>query len=353
MARNLNTQMVRAMSALTLVAFAVMYFGWIGFYTIIYDWIYPEGPYTDRWGISDFVVHGLILAIGLAAAAVAGWRLALTIVRPLKSVATAARSIASGDFSARAETIETSFGEAESLIADFNAMASRLESAEAELKYSNSAIAHELRTPLTILRGRLQGLSDGTFKPSPELYRRLLAHVEDLTRIVDDLRTLALSNASRLELKLDEIDLGEEADAVAASVEQDLTGAGIKLERDLGHAVVLADRARIRQILFAVLDNARRYAPNSTVVIRTRRTQDRAVIRCADTGPGLPAGAENRVFERFWRGEESRARASGGSGLGLPVVRAIARAHGGDAAVADNGGKGAAIEIWLPASGRT
>lgn len=344
--------MVRALSALTLVAFAVMYFGWLLYYTVFYEWFYPASSNSDKWNTGDFIVLGMILAIGLSAAAIVGWRLALTIVRPLKSVASAARSIAGGNFSIRAATMQTSFGEAESLISDFNAMASRLESAEAELKYSNSAIAHELRTPLTILRGRLQGLSDGVFEPSPEIYGRLLAHVEDLTRIVEDLRTLGLSNAGRLELKLDQIDLADEAEVAIASVEQDLTSAGITVDRDLGRAVVLADKARIRQVLFAVLDNARRYAPNSTVVIQTRRTKDRAVIRYSDTGPGLPAGLEGRAFERFWRADDSRARGSGGAGLGLSIVQAIARAHGGDAALAENGGSGASIEIWLPAIGK-
>lgn len=350
MARNLNTQMVRAMSALTLLAFAVMYFGWVFYYTCVYAWLYPDADYSEKWFVSDFIVLGTIIAVGLIAALILGWRLALTIVRPLKSVADAARLIASGDFSTRAETIQTSFGEADSLIDDFNTMASRLEHTEAELKYSNSAIAHELRTPLTILRGRLQGLSDGVFKPTPELYGRLIAHVDDLTRIVEDLRTLGLSNAGKLELKLDEVDLATEGANAVSSMEQELANAGITVERDLGHAVVLADKSRVRQTLFALLDNARRYAPGSKVVVETRRTSDRAIIRCTDDGPGLPNGLEERAFERFWRADESRARASGGSGLGLPIVRAIALAHGGDARIVTTSGKGMSIEIWLPAA---
>lgn len=339
--------MVIALSALTLLAFAVMFFGMI-LYWYLLDWIFPNAPETDKWTPSDFVALGLILATGLSAAAMVGWRLAQNILRPLKSIARAVSSIANGDFSARAEIIQTPFGEAASLIIDFNAMAMRLESAEAELQYSNSAIAHELRTPLTILRGRLQGLSDGLFKPTSELYGSLLSHVEDLALIVEDLRVLGLSNAGRLELKLDEIDLAEEAEAVATTVEQSLADAGITIKRDLGHAVTFADRARIRQVLFAILDNVRRYAPKSTVTIQTRKTKDRVLLRCSDNGPGLPAGAEKRVFERFWRADDSRARASGGTGLGLSVVQAIARGHGGDANVVDRENGGTSIEIWLP-----
>lgn len=352
MARSLNSQMLRVMSALTLVAFGVMYFGWFAYYTIIYDWLSPNTPITDRWTTSDFVILGVMLTISLVSAAAVAWHQAQSIVRPLKSVATAARSIADGNFSSRAGNTGKAFGEAETLLADFNTMAERLESAETELKYSNSAIAHELRTPLTILKGRLQGLLDGAYEPGPDLYRRLISHVDDLARIVEDLRTLGLSSAGQLQLKLEKFDLAEEAAVVTAAVEHDLVAAGIMIERDFGHASVVADRARIRQVLFAILDNVRRYAPDSTVLVQTRRTTDLVLIRCSDTGPGLPVGSEKRAFERFWRGAESRSRASGGSGLGLSVVQAIARAHGGDATIADNGGKGTSIEIWLPATTR-
>ncbi|MDQ0331359.1 MULTISPECIES: ATP-binding protein [Phyllobacteriaceae] len=347
MASSLNRQLFRAMSALTLGAFAVMFFGWIAYYWL-YDWLFPAEAMTDKLQMSDLVVLGLILAVGVSSAAIVGWLQAQRIVSPLKSVATTVRSIANGDFSARAEGTKRAFSEAESLITDFNAMAERLENAEAELRYSNSAIAHELRTPLTILRGRLQGLSDGAYEPSPEFYGRLIAHVDDLARIVEDLRTLGLSSAGRLELKLAEIDLAKEADIATTSIEQELANAGITVKRDLGRAIVFADQARIRQALLAILDNARRYAPGSVLVVETRATKDRGLIRCSDNGPGLPASSKKRVFERFWRGDDSRARSSGGSGLGLPIVKAIANAHGGDAVVSDDREIGLSIEIWLP-----
>lgn len=351
MTRNLQFQMILAMIIMTLVAFVFMYFGWTVYYTFIYDLIYPA-DFPEDWNTGDFVVDGLIVLTGLVAAIVVGARLAERIVRPLDSVAGAVSLIAKGDFTARAETNATTFREAKNLVTDFNAMAARLERAEAELRYSHSAIAHELRTPLTILRGRLQGLSDGVFSPTPELFGRLLSHVDDLSRIVEDLRTLALSEAGRLELSLGDFDLAEEAEAVLASVEPDLAGAAIVVKRRLGRARVVADRARIRQAMFAVLDNVRRYAPGSTLVLETRSKGHRALIRCSDTGPGLPAGLKDRAFEPFWRAEESRARSSGGSGLGLSIIRAIAEAHGGGASVADHDdeGKGTSIEIWLPYS---
>nr|WP_272214459.1 response regulator [Marinicella sp. W31]MDC2880069.1 response regulator [Marinicella sp. W31] len=146
-AGKLNSQIVRAMIALTLLAFAVVYFGLIAYFFFIYDWLYPEFTDEDFLRTGDIVTLGLLLGIGIASASLLGWFLARRIVAPLKSVAEAARQVAEGDFSARASVRRGNFGEAGDLVGDFNQMAERLQRAETELQYSNSAIAHELRTP--------------------------------------------------------------------------------------------------------------------------------------------------------------------------------------------------------------
>jgi two-component system sensor histidine kinase AdeS len=202
-------------------------------------------------------------------------------------------------------------------VADFNAMAARLESAEAELHYSNTAIAHELRTPLTILRGRLQGLSDGVFAPSPQLYDTLLAHIDGLTRLVEDLRTLGLFTADRLELTLDSVDLASEAKAVLQSIEPDMAEAGIAVELALHPVLLRADAARIRQAMLAVLDNARRYAPNASVRVEgldplrghragpsCRRLWPR--LRALLGGRRLTRAGERRFRSRIVRGPGDR-----------------------------------------------
>ncbi|GAB3130274.1 sensor histidine kinase [Novispirillum itersonii] len=349
---DLNSHIVRAMVGLTLLAFAVVYFGLLAYFFFLYDWLYPDAADVEVWQLGDAVMLGLLLGTGILTASGIGWRLARRIADPLKSVAEAARRVAQGDFSARANLSGRGFGEARELVADFNHMAERLQRAEGELAYSNSAIAHELRTPLTILRGRLQGLSDGVFAPSPELYGRLIAHVDDLSAIVEELRTLALGNAGKLDLHRGPLDLGAETAAALATMADDLTAAGLGIDTQFSPAPVLADRARLRQMVVAVLDNCRRYAPGSRVRLETgvEGTADGcfSVIRCADSGPGLSAENRARAFERFWRAEESRGRRLGGSGLGLSIVRAIARAHGGDATLADSGPPGLTVEIRLP-----
>ncbi|MBJ2153155.1 HAMP domain-containing histidine kinase [Paracoccus sp. IB05] len=348
MAANLNARISRTIVALTLIAATVVYVGLMVYFFFIYEWLYPDPDSESLWRTADTVMVLVLLAFGLLTASGIGWRLAVRIVTPLKSVAGAARQIASGDFSARAELPRGSFREAADLLDDFNLMAERLERAETELAYSNSAIAHELRTPLTILRGRLQGLSDGVFDPTPQLYDRLIAHVDHLSAIVEELRTLALSTAGQLELNCRPLDLADEVTAALTTQEADLTAAGIHLTRSLASAPVEADQMRLRQIFVAVLDNCRRYAPQSEVHVETLAEAGAVIFRCSDTGPGLSGENHARAFDRFWRADESRGRSLGGSGLGLPIVRAIARAHGGEARIIPRETPGLTVEIRLP-----
>lgn len=348
--RSLNARITWTMIVLTLLAAAIVYLGLMAYFFFIYDWLYPDATYDENWRAGDTVMVLSLLAFGLGTASGIGWRLARRIVEPLKSVGGAARRIASGDFAARAELPPASFREAGDLVADFNQMAGRLQRAEAELAYSNSAIAHELRTPLTILRGRLQGLLDGAFEPSPQLYGRLIEHVDALSTLVEELRTLALSNAGQLDLTLSPVDLAAEAQAGLNTLEAELAAAGITLTRSLAPAATRADRTRLRQAFVAVLENCCRYAPHGPVHLETGTEGDEVFFRCRDGGPGLTDDSRERAFDRFWRADDSRGRSLGGSGLGLPIVRAIARAHGGEARILAPDGAGLTVEIRLPAN---
>lgn len=346
-AAGLNRQVIVIMGLVLVGSFIVTMGGSYAIYEIVWR-LWPWAIDMDGLGTLDYLVLAVLLAIGLLIACLAGWRLAQRLSRPLEAVAVAARAVSSGDLGARAVWHGKGFGETDTLIADFNLMADQLERSEAELQYSNSAIAHELRTPLTVLRGRLQGLADGVFEPSPELYRGLTGQVEDLSRLVDDLRTLGLFSAGHLDLHLVRTDLAAEAARVVDMIAPDLIDAGFQIECKLAPVMVRIDAARVRQALLAVLDNARRYGGRGIVVIETSAMNAQAVLSCTDFGSGLPRGQEHRVFERFWRGDDSRSRAGGGSGLGLAVVRAIARAHGGEARAWSRPGQGTRIEIVLP-----
>lgn len=343
---SLKTVLARRMTFAAIVAFATMaaatliYVG--GAFLLGYD---DDGfTGTDAF----FTLSGF--GLSLVASAAIGSALARRLISPLQELGHAADAIARGNFRVRLAPHSRDLGELSELVNNFNTMATLLERAQIDLAYQNSAIAHELRTPLTILKGRLLGLVDGVFEPSPELYSGLVGHVDDLIRIVDDLRTLALFGAGRLELKLERFELKAEINALVAGLDTELMHAGMRLALDVEPLSIRADRVRVRQILVALIDNACRYAPRSTLAITTRKVRDMVGIRVADTGPGLPQEEVSRIFERFWRADESRSRVHGGSGLGLSVVKAVTEAHGGTVRVSRGTHSGLVFDILLPIS---
>lgn len=297
---------------------------------------------------SSFVLYSLVALAAVVTFAM-GYAILGRMGKGLVNVAEAARLIASGDLTARAAPIRLASREETQLTTDFNAMSASLQRAERELAESTASIAHELRTPLTILRGRLHGISDGVFELAPAEIDGLLFQVEGLGRLVDDLQTLSLATSRRLTLHVGHTDLADEVRRVLAASRPDLESAGLEPALDLSPTPLEADGMRIRQVIGAVLANVERYAPNSgTLCITTGTTGGEAVLKIADNGPGLQANAEERAFDRFWRGETSRNRETGGSGLGLAVVRAIVEAHGGHAIIQNQVKGGTVFEMRLP-----
>jgi len=343
---SLNRQIVWSTTIVAFVSLSVMFFGFL-IYGWVWDWLFPDPSATDGWAPTDFVVLALNVAIGQAVGAYVGWRLAGRLVKPLVAVTQAARTIAEGDFTGRA-TGQGTFGEADRLIEDFNQMAEKLQRAEKELQYSNSAIAHELRTPLTILRGRVQGLADGVYEPSQDIFRGLIGHIDALTRIVDDLKTLSLMNAGRMELDYSEFDLAAEVADVIASATPMLADRKIDVETRLARVILTADRGRIRQAVLALIDNVGRYAPGSKLEAAVEGVDNACLISVSDNGIGMTALEREHAFERFWRADDARTRKTGGSGLGLSVVEAIAEAHGGRAMIERREGGGTKVSFTIP-----
>jgi len=343
---SLNRQIVWSTTIVAFVSLSVMFFGFL-IYGWVWDWLFPEPATAEGWAPTDFVVLAINVAIGQAVGAYVGWRLARRLVKPLIAVAETARTIAEGDFTGRA-TGQGTFGEADRLIEDFNQMAEKLQRAEKELQYSNSAIAHELRTPLTILRGRMQGLADGVFEPSQDVFLGLVKHIDSLTRIVDDLKTLSLMNAGRMELQVSRFDLAAEVGDTVDTMRPALSAQRLEIVTDLRDAPVIADRARVRQVVLALMDNVARYAPASRLEVKTFMKGGFAILQISDTGPGMTPLELEYAFERFWRADEARSRRAGGSGLGLSVVKAIAEAHGGKASIESRKGGGTTVRFTVP-----
>ncbi|WP_322966221.1 ATP-binding protein [Sphingomonas fuzhouensis] len=326
---SLTRQLSVAMATLALVAVVVSTAAFYIVYAVLERLriVAPLPPgVADTTGLDVGItlaacVIGVVLALAVAV------RLARRIVQPLGAVGEAARRIAEGDLTTRIAPVRAAHGEAALLIADFNAMADRLQRMSDDVKLWNAQIAHELRTPLTILRGRLQGAKDGVFTLDAQLVDGLMKQVEGLTRLVEDLRSVSLADSGRLELMLGDVDLAAELRELEPALALMLKPAGFGLELVLTAGVVRADPTRIRQAVIALVDNARRHADPCILRISVAFTDRTAEITVSDDGPGLPTGFEEDAFRQFARG----ASRSGGSGLGLAVVRGIARAHGGEA----------------------
>lgn len=345
----LSEQITLSMSAVAAIAVLMVFVGSFIFYSIYLTWFPPPpGPPPMLPEAPDFILIAIFLLLGLAIAIQAALRLTRRILAPLNSLAEGARKIAAGDLTARALAGDRSLGETAQLVDDFNAMARRLQDMAESMTSWNAAIAHELRTPLTILRGRLQGLTDGVFEPSDELFRSLLAQVENLSRLVDDLRFVTLSNSQHLDMRVEPADLVEEVEQAVDAMRPELDGAGFSVRMTTAPVTLPCDGARIRQALLALLENARRYATPGRIEIRVTPGKSDVVIAVEDEGPGLSAEFTAQAFDAFARAEPSRSRQFGGSGLGLSVVRAIAEAHGGHARYRRSNRGGSVFEIVLP-----
>ncbi len=272
------------------------------------------------------------------------------IARPIEAISDAANRLAQGDLAAR---IEAPRGEDEvaRLARNFNQMAASLEKLETERRAMIADIAHELRTPLTVMQARLEAIQDGVMPLEMGEIDRLHHQTRLLARLVEDLRTLSLADAGRLTLELRELDLVEWVRRAATTFLASLDAKKINLERRLpaGPVRIRADADRMTQIVSNLLTNAQAHTPvGGTIALEVCTADKTATLRIADSGAGIPQEALNKVFDRFYRAETSRSRATGGSGLGLSIVRALVELHGGSVAAYNRPEGGAVFEVRLP-----
>ncbi|KEQ09342.1 ATP-binding protein [Pseudorhizobium pelagicum] len=345
--KGLSRQILFAMSSMAVAAGLLVFFGtYFAFSILFYFSPWSEG--TDNWltGL-DFIILSILIFIALIGAAVASIRLARRILEPLESLAQSARRIKDGDLSARAVPGDHSLGETALLVEDFNAMAQRLQDMAADMTLWNATIAHELRTPLTILKGRLQGMIDGVFEPDEKSLYALVLQVDSLARLVEDLRTVTLADSGHLDLRIQPVRLKDEIQRLAGVLEQELKEDGFELRLQLSDVLVSVDTMRIRQVLLALVTNARRYAIRGIIEISLSVENEMTILRVADEGPGLDSDIASSAFEPFRRGTQSGSLEKGGNGLGLSVVRAIVEAHRGKIRYAPSDKGGAMFEISL------
>ncbi|WP_329767848.1 ATP-binding protein [Stenotrophomonas muris] len=330
-------------TVLSISGFYLFYYLLEVFYTRWYDEPKSMMPSGLEW-----LWIGLTATVVVALATLIASRLTRRIITPLNSVAASLRRVASGDLEARARGGDTSMAEAATLVNDFNSMAERLSRMSDNRVFWNAAIAHELRTPMTILRGRLQGIAEGVFEPGPEQFNSMLTQLEGLTRIIEDLRVVSLAESGHLDLRLQRSDVSVQVAAVVEAMSEALTESGFSVSLDARPSLADCDPARIRQAVLALLENARRHAIPCPLRVRVTLAEGHCAVAVEDGGPGVPDDLRDSIFEAFQRTDVSRSRQSGGSGLGLAVVRAIAVAHHGTAQCRATERGGSSFEIRWP-----
>jgi two-component system sensor histidine kinase BaeS len=285
--------------------------------------------------------------VALLAAVLVGAAVAVGVTRPLGRLTSVTRRYGRGERDARAEL--RGHDEVAELGRAFDAAADRLQ-AEQDLKQRfTTDVAHELRTPLTILRSELEAMQDGLMEADPPRLAALLEQVELLTRLVQDLRTLTLAEAGELTLEPVPLDLTQAARAAAEAFAAAAAARGVELRVEGDSVRVRADPDRVRQIVVNLLDNALRHArEGGRVRVTTSAEAGEAVLRVEDDGAGIPEQDLPYLFERFYRIDAARRRGDGGSGLGLSIVAALARLHGGSARAENLPTGGARLTVRLP-----
>ncbi len=273
------------------------------------------------------------------------------LLRPVRQVTAAAQKIAEGDLSQQVPV--QGDDELASLARSFNTMSESLRRSEERRRKMTADIAHELRTPISVQRAHLEALLDGVYEISPENIKPVLEQTELLTRLVDDLRTLALVDSGELELEYRWVDL---ARVVAEAVENFQSSAAHRRVELVWQSQppasippVWGDADRLVQILNNLLSNALRFTPEGGKIRLTLNHHAGGIeLSVRDSGEGIPFESLPHIFERFYRADHARSRDLGGSGLGLAIARQLAKAHGGDLAAANHPQGGAVFTLRLP-----
>lgn len=298
--------------------------------------------------VGGALLLGAVVGVGLGS--LAAWWLVRRILRPLERLTDASRAIAGGDLRIRVPPAPDP--ELQRLADAFNQMVATLERME-ELRRSLVAdLAHELRTPLTSLQGYLEAMADGIVEPTPQMLRSVHEEIVRLTRLVDGLDQLARGEANRRALARAEVDLAALVQRAVAIHAPDLATRRIRLrvEDPASLPRLMAEPDAIGQVLSNLMQNAARYTDDGGEIV-VRLGEESGWVRCAieNTGADIPPAELPLIWERLFRVDRSRARASGGAGIGLAIVRQIVEAHGGQVGATSADGR---TSIWfrLPAA---
>jgi signal transduction histidine kinase len=286
------------------------------------------------------VVVGILLGVGRGLRSAAA---------TLDELVEATRAVETGDYTVRVGPKPRGLRPVRQLVAGFDTMTARLETDERQRRTLLAEISHELRTPLAVLQGNLEAIIDGVYPPDPAHLAVVLDETRVLARLIDDLRTMALSEAGTLALHREPTDPELLVVDVVRSFEAAAAAAGVELaaaiEGDL--PLIDIDPVRIREVLANLVANALRHTPaDGRVTVAGSTEPGWILLEVRDTGRGVEPELLPHIFDRFVTGDDSR-----GSGLGLAIARQLVVAHGGEITAESVLGSGTTIRVRLPLTG--
>lgn len=316
-------------------------------------------PFVDVTDAADLAfkerqerVAWYVALLAVLMAGLIAWLLGRGTLVPARRLAQGVHELARGNYGIRVQTgVQDELGD---LARVFNRLANTLQHNENMRRAFMADVSHELRTPLSIMRGELEAVEDGLQPLDERLVHSLQAEVYSLSKLVDDIHALSMAEVAALSYQWQPVDVVDLIDTDLPGWQERLAGKGLSLKRIglVDRITVSGDPDRLRQVFHNLMENTVRYVDaGGAVEVGIQTEVGHVSIMVDDSGPGMPPEEHARLFDRFYRREASRNRATGGSGLGLAICRGIVEAHGGSIAAAPSPLGGLRIRITLPMTG--
>lgn len=289
------------------------------------------------------IVNKIILGIGvllILASTIMGFIISRSITRPINKLMTKAKYISKGEYDKKIE-INTDILEINDLINSINNLSQSIKEQENIRKRLTGDISHELKTPLTNIQSHLEAMIDGIWEPTEERLLSVKEEAERLSSLVSDMQKLNKYDESSIKLKKDNVNISDIICFVIFQFSNLAKSKNIKIEYEKKNINLYCDKDKITQALVNILSNAIRYSnEGSTIFIEEKLKDNKVIISIEDQGIGISEEDLKYVFERFYRADKSRTRATGGTGIGLTIVKSIVSSHGGEVKLESKLGEG-------------
>lgn len=297
------------------------------------------------------IVNKIILGIGvllILASTIMGFIISRSITRPINKLMTKAKYISKGEYDKKIE-INTDILEINDLINSINNLSQSIKEQENIRKRLTGDISHELKTPLTNIQSHLEAMIDGIWEPTEERLISVKEEAERLSSLVSDMQKLNKYDEASIKLKKDNVNISDIICFVIFQFSNLAKSKNIKIEYEKKNINLYCDKDKITQALVNILSNAIRYSnEGSTIFIEEKLKDNKVIISIEDQGIGISEEDLKYVFERFYRADKSRTRATGGTGIGLTIVKSIVSSHGGEVKLESKLGEGSKFTIILP-----